>query len=57
MLRFIRILYLLKSVWAVLAALLVGSLLILLAGSDPIEAYAPCSRERFSSTSDSVTRW
>lgn len=40
MLAAIRGLYMLKSVWAVLAALLVGSLLITLAGSDPIEAYA-----------------
>ena len=47
MLRFIRILYLLKSVWAVLAALLVGSLLILLAGSDPIEAYSALFKGAF----------
>ncbi len=40
MLGFIRFLYLFKSVWAVLAALLVGSLLIVSGGSDPMEAYA-----------------
>jgi ABC-type uncharacterized transport system permease subunit len=39
MLGAIRLLYMFKSVWAVLAALLVGSFLIQLAGSDPIEAY------------------
>jgi simple sugar transport system permease protein len=36
----IHILFLLKGVWAVLAALLAGSLLILIAGSDPVAAYA-----------------
>ncbi|HUF43784.1 MAG TPA: ABC transporter permease [Aestuariivirgaceae bacterium] len=36
----IRIVYLLKGVWAVLAALLVGSILMLIAGSDPIAAYS-----------------
>ena len=40
MLGFIRFLYLFKSVWAVLAALLVGSALIVSAGSNPVEAYA-----------------
>lgn len=39
MLRLIQAAYLLKSVWAILGALLVGSFLIQLAGSDPIEAY------------------
>jgi ABC-type uncharacterized transport system permease subunit len=36
----VRFLYLAKGVWAVLAALVVGSVLIRLAGSDPIAAYA-----------------
>lgn len=40
MLAVVRLFYLLKGVWAVVAALLVGSLLIRLAGSDPLEAYA-----------------
>jgi len=40
MLAAIQLVYLLKSVWAILAALLVGSILIVLAGSDPIAAYA-----------------
>lgn len=40
MLAVVRLLYLLKGVWAVVAALLVGSLLIRLAGSDPLLAYA-----------------
>jgi ABC-type uncharacterized transport system permease subunit len=35
----LRIVYLLKGVWAVLAALLLGSGLIWLAGSSPIDAY------------------
>lgn len=39
MVHFVRALYLLKSVWAVLAALLVGSLLILSSGHNPIDAY------------------
>ena len=39
MLGFIRFLYLFKSVWAVLAALLIGSVLIISGGSDPIKAY------------------
>jgi simple sugar transport system permease protein len=40
MLALIQGVYLLKSVWAILAALLVGSVFIMMAGSDPIEAYA-----------------
>ncbi len=40
MLAVIQGVYLLKSVWAILAALLVGSVLIMMAGSNPIEAYA-----------------
>jgi simple sugar transport system permease protein len=39
MLGFIRFLYLFKSVWAVLAALLIGSLLIVSGGSNPLDAY------------------
>jgi len=39
MTRAIQIIYMLKSVWAALAALAVGSILILMAGSDPILAY------------------
>ena len=39
MLNLIRGVYFLKSVWAILLALLVGSILISMAGSDPIEAY------------------
>lgn len=35
----VRAIYLLKGVWAVLAALLVGSGLIWMANSDPVEAY------------------
>jgi len=38
-LKLIRFIHLLKSLWAVLAALLVGSVLIWIAGSDPIQAY------------------
>ena len=39
MLGLLRAAYLLKGVWAILAALLVGSVLILLGESNPIEAY------------------
>jgi simple sugar transport system permease protein len=39
MLRTIRFLFLLKSLWAVLAALLVGAILIIISGSNPITAY------------------
>ena len=39
MLKAIRFLYLLKSLWAVLAALLVGAVLIIISGSNPITAY------------------
>jgi ABC-type uncharacterized transport system permease subunit len=46
-LRVIRALYLLRGVWAVLAALLVGSILIRLAGSDPLAAYAALFRGAF----------
>jgi general nucleoside transport system permease protein len=38
--KLLRIVYLLKSVWAILAALLVGSVIILLGGADPLEAYS-----------------
>ena len=38
MLGLLRAAYLLKGVWAILAALLVGSVLILLGESNPIEA-------------------
>ncbi len=40
MLGLLRAAYLLKGVWAILAALLVGSVLIRLGQSNPIEAYA-----------------
>ena len=40
MLGTLRAIYLLKGVWAILAALLVGSILIRLGQSDPIEAYS-----------------
>ncbi len=39
MAQVVRLLFALKSVWAVLAALVCGSFLIMLAGSDPIAAY------------------
>ena len=39
MLAALRAVYLLKGVWAILAALLVGSILIWLGQSNPIEAY------------------
>ncbi len=35
----VRLLYATKSVWAILAALVVGAVFILIAGSDPIAAY------------------
>jgi len=40
MLGLLRAVYLLKGVWAILAALAVGSGLIWLGGSDPLEAYS-----------------
>ena len=40
MLGVIRGIYMLKSVWAVMVALLLGSILISMSGSDPIAAYA-----------------
>lgn len=40
MLGLLRVAYLLKGVWAILAALVAGSGLIWLGGSDPIEAYS-----------------
>ncbi len=39
MAQIIRAVYMLKSVWAIIAALLVGSLLILSSGHNPIDAY------------------
>lgn len=39
MLRLVRIVYKLKSLWSVLAALLVGAILIIISGSNPISAY------------------
>lgn len=39
MLRVIRILFLLKSVWAVVVALLLGAILIAVSGSNPLAAY------------------
>ncbi|MCP4328195.1 MAG: ABC transporter permease [Alphaproteobacteria bacterium] len=47
MLGAIRFLYMFKSVWAVVAALIVGSFLIKLAGSDPIEAYVALFKGAF----------
>jgi general nucleoside transport system permease protein len=43
----VRAAYLLRSVWAVLAALLVGSILIRLGGSDPLRSYAALFRGAF----------
>ena len=39
MLRVIRLFFMLKSLWAVLAALMVGAVLIVISGSNPITAY------------------
>ncbi len=39
MLKFVRIVFKLKSLWAVIAALLVGAVLIIISGSNPIAAY------------------
>ncbi|CAB1058392.1 hypothetical protein D1BOALGB6SA_3148 [Olavius sp. associated proteobacterium Delta 1] len=39
MLKAIRVFFMLKSLWAVLAALLVGAVLIVISGSNPITAY------------------
>lgn len=43
----VRIVYLLKTVWAVLAALLIGAVLILLAGGNPLEGYSALFRGAF----------
>jgi general nucleoside transport system permease protein len=40
MVGFVRLLYATKSVWAILAALLAGAVVIVLAGSHPLTAYA-----------------
>lgn len=45
--KLFHIFYLLKSIWAVVAALLVGSILIILGGSNPIEAYGALFRGAF----------
>lgn len=47
MAKLFRIFYFLKSIWAVIAALLVGSILIILGGSNPIEAYGALFRGAF----------
>jgi simple sugar transport system permease protein len=47
MIRTIKILYMLKGVWAIISALTIGSVLIVLAGSDPIEAYTALFRGAF----------
>lgn len=47
LLGFVRIFYLLKSVWAVIVALLVGAILILLAGGNPLEGYGALFRGAF----------
>lgn len=47
LLGFVRIIYILKSVWAVIVALLIGAILILLAGGNPVEAYGALFRGGF----------
>lgn len=39
MLKFVRFVFKLKSVWAVIAALMVGAVLIIISGSNPVAAY------------------
>ena len=43
----IRVVYMLKTVWAVLVALLIGAVFILLAGGDPIEGYTALFKGAF----------
>lgn len=47
MTRFMQVLYATKTIWAVLLSLLVGSVLILIAGANPIEAYRSLFGEAF----------
>ncbi|QIG49067.1 ABC transporter permease [Nordella sp. HKS 07] len=47
MARFMQFLFVTKTVWAVLLALLAGSVLILVAGANPIEAYRSLFGEAF----------
>ena len=47
LLGLVRIIFLLKTVWAVIAALLLGAILILLAGGNPLEGYSALFRGAF----------
>lgn len=47
LLGFVRVLYLLKTVWAVIGALLLGAIFILLAGGNPLEGYSALFRGAF----------
>lgn len=47
LLGLVRIVYLLKTVWAVIAALLIGAIFILLAGGNPLEGYSALFRGAF----------
>lgn len=47
LLRLVKIVYLLKTVWAVIAALLLGAVFILLAGGNPLEGYSALFRGAF----------
>uniref|UniRef100_UPI003B526589 ABC transporter permease n=1 Tax=Roseovarius indicus TaxID=540747 RepID=UPI003B526589 len=47
LLRLVKIVYLLKTVWAVIAALLIGAVFILLAGGNPLEGYNALFRGAF----------
>ena len=42
--HFVRWMYALKGLWAVVAALIVGAFLVVLAGANPLEAYAALLR-------------
>ena len=55
--RIYRFLFHLRSVWAIIAALAVGSILIAAAGSNPIDAYITCFRGRFSIIGGLPRRW
>lgn len=43
----IRVVYMLKTIWAVLIAMLIGAVFILLAGGDPIEGYTALFKGAF----------
>ncbi|RBI69852.1 ABC transporter permease [Roseovarius sp. TE539] len=47
LLGLVKIVYLLKTVWAVIAALLIGAIFILLAGGNPLEGYSALFRGAF----------